>query len=33
MRRSLTSKTLLLTLLIIVIGIGAVVTYFLNAQN
>ena len=33
MRKSLTSKILLLTLAIIVIGIGAVVTYFLNAQN
>lgn len=33
MRKSLTSKMLVLTLLIIVIGIGAVVTYFLSAQN
>ncbi len=33
MRKSLTSKILVLTLTIIVVGIGAVVTYFLNAQN
>ncbi len=33
MRRSLTSKILLLTLLTIVVGIGLVVTYFLAVQN
>jgi len=33
MRQSLTLKILLLTLVIIVLGIGIVVTYFLNVQN
>jgi class 3 adenylate cyclase len=33
MRKSLTSKILVLTLLTIVVGMGLVVTYFLRAQN